>query len=233
MQNQDDDKSASGSRSREQAARAAEAGRAISHFNKTIARASLPRVVQALRPPTKDSEPDWEKWTRKDTARLWELAALLAGLDPDSIDAWQTRASADGIEFEPVNEQFNTIFDLAESSHKAGKLKALGQLSAERWRNYFLDVEVPEFLRWARSKRLNLPPELAELINKSPADSEDAQAAYLEGWKDICAAMSERVGHSVSERQARRVLEEEGIPVDREHGRVRVLARGLSKLDRD
>ncbi len=197
MQNPNDDGSGSGAKNRELA-------NAINDFNRRLRRGPRP-LVQATREPSKDTEPNWGKWTRTDAAPLWQLAALLAGLDPDSITIWQI---VGGVEFEPpVDGKFNELFDLALSSLKAGKLRALGLVSAEAWRNYLLDVEMPEFLRWARSKRLAIPAPLAEMIGASQvADA---------GSQDDRPLWSEYTGHGTAEvvislKEMSRVFEEAG-----------------------
>ena len=107
-------------------------------------------------------EPDWELWRYMDRAHLWQLVALLAGLDPDSIShgpmSWIIRTPKDfnRVEWNGVNENFHRLLRIAESSLAARSLACI-TLDYPTCRSY---VRLPEFLRWAHAKGLRVPPEL-------------------------------------------------------------------------
>jgi len=122
----------------------------------------IPKEIRSLRPgAASKNEPNWKKWGRKDTAPLWQPVALLSGLDPDSLSGQRVD---DGFVFR-ATEKFRELLDLATSSIKAKKLRALYPIHPQLY--CFFDVEMPEFLRWARSKKLDIPSQLLEVIGAS------------------------------------------------------------------
>jgi hypothetical protein len=115
------------------------------------------------------SEPDWDMWRRIDSAPLWQFVALLAGLDPDSIEPKQDRIEHN--EWRGTNEDFHRFLTIAVSSVQAHKLQCQAYGSTP-WRNRVL---TSEFLRWAQSKEIPIPPEWKPL----PEETGDTSAGVV------------------------------------------------------
>lgn len=99
-----------------------------------------------------------------DAARLWQLVALLARLNPDSALHWQY-----GTQF----REYGKLKALAEGSVSAGLLKCLTYYQRPDQNQ----VLMSEFLKWAQSKRLSIPPELAPPERTGPASTGTAASS--------------------------------------------------------
>ncbi|HYO65154.1 MAG TPA: hypothetical protein VEU33_03645 [Archangium sp.] len=125
------------------------------------------------------SEPKWEKWRRMDCAPLYKLVALLVRLDPDSIGFEDVEHSWDEKRFRIRDERFIDYLEMAEASVSAGAL-------ACRVTNLFHragmdEVLMSEFLTWARSKKLPIPPELDPVEGTGTAAASASDATSIEG----------------------------------------------------
>lgn len=124
-------------------------------------------------------EPKWETWRLMDCARLYELVALLARVEPDSIRVEDDDdASWPRKRFLVASERFHDFLRVAESSVNAGTLACLnGGLYWECMN----EVLMSEFLRWARSKELPIPPELKSAEGTGTAAGSASDATSIEG----------------------------------------------------
>lgn len=159
------------------------------------------------------SEPKWEKWRRMDCAPLYKLVALLVRLDPESIGFEDVDHSWGEKRFRVRDERFLDYLELAEASLSAGAL-------ACRVTNLFHragmdEVLMSEFLSWARSKELPIPPELEPPERTGPASTGAAASSLIEGTKEFmkfCEAHGLVFG---SDRAAREFIKKAGIkPID-------------------
>lgn len=127
-----------------------------------------------------EPEPKWETWRRMDCARLYELVALLARVEPDSItyeeyyeEGWLR------IRFLTESERFHDILRMAESSVTAGTLSSHnGCITSLAILSNFL---MSEFSRWALAKELSIPPELKWAGGTSTAAGSASDATSIEG----------------------------------------------------
>ncbi|WP_143177371.1 hypothetical protein [Cystobacter ferrugineus] len=134
------------------------------------------------------SEPKWEKWRLMDCARLYEWVALLARLDPDSIRVDENLYAWSTVHFRVADENFWDLLRIAESSVIAGTLTC--HLSSLE-RAGMSEVLMPEFLRWARSKGLTIPPELApaEGIGTAASAADATSIQGIDGLRDLINAL--------------------------------------------
>lgn len=159
------------------------------------------------------SEPKWEKWRRMDCAPLYKLVALLVRLDPDSIGFEDVDHSLDEKRFRIRDERFIDYLEMAEASVSAGAL-------ACRVTNLFHragmdEVLMSEFLSWARSKELPIPPELEPLERTGPASTGAAASSQIKGIKEFMKFCEVRGLKFGSERAARAFIETAEIkPID-------------------
>jgi len=102
---------------------------------------------QASRPSAKPAK--WEYWTRIKSAPPWKLAALSLGLEPASV----------------TNDDPGSFPDAATF----GRFKLITEAIKRRFAaTDQRPVNLPEFIRWAASVSLDLPPELRALADVAP-----------------------------------------------------------------
>ncbi|WNG38762.1 hypothetical protein F0U61_37645 [Archangium violaceum] len=123
-------------------------------------------------------EPKWETWRRMDCARLYELVALLARVEPDSIEVEYDYESWPQERFLVESERFHDFLRMAESSVSARTLACYGGSSARAAMNDFL---MSEFSRWALAKELPIPPELKWAGGTSTVASSASDATSIDG----------------------------------------------------
>jgi len=87
----------------------------------------------------------------------------------------------DTIEWEGANESFHRFLRIAISSAHAGKLQCQSS-GANTSRN---SVLMSEFLRWAQSKGLPIPPELKPQEGAGKARADAGTSHHIEGIKGL------------------------------------------------
>ena len=153
---------------------------------------------------------DWQVWGRIDSARLFELAALCAGVAPERVvcvragrgfAAGQRASVPPGIHSVAFTRMLALLRSAVESralAHGASWLP-IGACDG-------VPISVDAFIRWADVKRLDLPSELRSLRVPSSAE--------LKGWKAILDAYARLTGKTTSERSLRRQFEASGIQLE-------------------
>lgn len=148
-----------------------------------------------------------------DAAQLWQLVALLARLNPDLSLSWP---------YCPQFKEYGKLKAIAEGSVYARQLKCLTYYQRPD-QNHVL---MSEFLKWAQSKRLPIPPELkpperTEPASTGPAVSSGAPSTgaaaslQIKGIKEFMRFCEVRGLVFGSERAARAFIEKAGIePID-------------------
>jgi hypothetical protein len=158
------------------------------------------------------SEPKWEKWRRMDSARLWQLVALLDRREPDSIVIGDESV----LTFHNTGLGFEDILAIAESGVAAGTLSCLDAGSTA---HSMRTVLMSEFLRWAQSKGLSIPPELKPPEGTGPTSTGAAASSQIKGTKEFMKFCEVRGLVFGSERAARAFIENAEIkPID-EHAK--------------
>ncbi|KFA89970.1 hypothetical protein Q664_31515 [Archangium violaceum Cb vi76] len=164
-----------------------------------------------------------------DCAPLYQLVALLIRLDPESIGFEDVDHSWGEKRFRIRDERFRVerfldYLEMAEASVSAGAL-------ACRVTNLFHragmdEVLMSEFLSWARSKELPIPPELeppgrtepastGPAVSSGPASTGAAASSQIKGIKEFMKFCEDRGLEFGSDRAARAFIEKAGIePID-------------------
>jgi hypothetical protein len=175
-----------------------------------------------------ESEPNWEKWRHMDAALLWKLVALLARCDPDSISTEQPFRSSPI--FHTGGARFRELLQIAESGVIAGTLRCHGIQVQWPARNTIL---MSEFLRWAQSKGLPIPPELKPPEPTGTAPASQATSRRIESYKELmpfCEARGLKFG---SERAAHEFLKRAGIkPVNGDSKQGRRVVWDAAEVER-
>ncbi|MCY1081449.1 hypothetical protein [Archangium lansingense] len=159
------------------------------------------------------SEPKWDKWRRMDCAPLYQLVALLIRLDPESIGFEDVEHSWGEKRFRVEDERFLDYLEMAESSVRAGALSC--RVTSIFHRAGMDEVLMSEFLNWARSKELPIPPELEPPERTGPTSTGAAASSQIKGIKEFMRFCEVRGLVFGSERAARAFIEKAEIkPID-------------------
>lgn len=112
-----------------------------------------------------DRKPNWNKWKLIPNAKIWEVAALSLDIDPDKVkhnpQGWMANAftTLEGQDFKDRVEVItaNAMNDKSSLLY----LVTLNQGGVE-----YCEISIANFAKWAISKSLSLPSELAVLASK-------------------------------------------------------------------
>ena len=112
-----------------------------------------------------DRKPNWNKWKLIPNAKIWAVAALSLDIDPDKVkhnpQDWMANAftTLEGQDFKDRVEVItaNAMNDKSSLLY----LVTLNQGGVE-----YCEISIANFAKWAISKSLSLPSELAGLASK-------------------------------------------------------------------
>lgn len=112
-----------------------------------------------------DRKPNWNKWKLIPNAKIWAVAALSLDIDPDKVkhnpQGWMANAftTLEGQDFKDRVEVItaNAMNDKSSLLY----LVTLNQGGVE-----YCEISIANFAKWAISKSLSLPSELAGLASK-------------------------------------------------------------------
>ena len=112
-----------------------------------------------------DRKPNWNKWKLIPNAKIWAVAALSLDIDPDKVkhdpQGWMANAftTLEGQDFKDRVEVItaNAMNDKSSLLY----LVTLNQGGVE-----YCEISIANFAKWAISKSLSLPSELAVLASK-------------------------------------------------------------------
>ena len=112
-----------------------------------------------------DRKPNWNKWKLIPNAKIWAVAALSLDIDPDKVkhnpQDWMANAftTLEGQDFKDRVEVItaNAMNDKSSLLY----LVTLNQGGVE-----YCEISIANFAKWAISKSLSLPSELAVLASK-------------------------------------------------------------------
>ena len=117
-----------------------------------------------------DRKPNWNKWKLIPNAKIWAVAALSLDIDPDKVkhnpQGWMANAftTLEGQDFKDRVEVItaNAMNDKSSLLY----LVTLNQGGVE-----YCEISIANFAKWAISKSLSLPSELAGLASKELGSS--------------------------------------------------------------
>ena len=111
-----------------------------------------------------DRKPNWNKWKLVPNAMVLQVAALSLDIDPDKVEyeVWGKGLSVDGYihasELQCLKDRIEVI--VANVSFERDDLLYAISLNATR---EYCGINIAKFAKWALSKKLDIPSELAQL----------------------------------------------------------------------
>lgn len=181
---------------------------------------------------------DWKLWAALDSAPLYQLAALLVGVDPavvalrDVPGGWgAARVKYVGDINDSKRAEFERVMTLAAASLRVGSLKHHSPI---------LSLDLPagtklrpaEFWQWAKSKGLPVPPKLSARTVEIPhVVSAPEDGVTYGGWQEIADALATRFNlKKVNIRTARTWLANSDVHVEKDGHAVFLRQRDLEKV---
>lgn len=113
-----------------------------------------------------DRKPNWSKWKLIPNAKIWEVAALSLDIDPDKVkhnpQGWMAGGSYTTLEGQDFKDRVEVI--AANAMNDINSLLYLVTLNQNG--KEYCQINIANFAKWAISKSLSLPSELAVLASK-------------------------------------------------------------------
>jgi hypothetical protein len=210
--------------------------KAIEQHNRMLRNAATPGSGAAKGVYVHDREsrpePDWKFWKLHGPVRVWQAAALMVRIDPDSL------VPRFGGQYEGANSAFYRLLRIIRSR--------LGEIAAESLHITDPDlaqVKLATICTWMAKNALELPPELADLIEiqsaKTNSGGGDRDQRYAYGWEQICDEWHKAGGRKLGRdprRLLRDLLRNENPPIvpksvdGRERGQVRLLLETIRRV---
>jgi hypothetical protein len=113
-----------------------------------------------------DRKPNWSKWKLIPNAKIWEVAALSLDIDPNLVrhnpQGWMAGGSYTTLEGQDFKDRVEVI--AANAMNDKNSLLYLVTLNQNG--KEYCQINIANFAKWAISKSLSLPSELAGLASK-------------------------------------------------------------------
>lgn len=112
-----------------------------------------------------DRKPNWNKWKLIPNAKIWAVAALSLDIDPDKVkhnpQDWMANA------FTTLEGQdFKDRVEVITANAMNDKSSLLYIVTLNQGGVEYCEISIANFAKWAISKSLSLPSELAVLASK-------------------------------------------------------------------
>ena len=112
-----------------------------------------------------DRKPNWNKWKLIPNAKIWAVAALSLDIDPDKVkhnpQGWMANA------FTTLEGQdFKDRVEVITANAMNDKSSLLYIVTLNQGGVEYCEISIANFAKWAISKSLSLPSELAGLASK-------------------------------------------------------------------